>query len=250
MTTLPIKFEETRNVHEVAAIGLALSTIEAKVSEGNYNLKELGFWKLVAQARRKPKLAEKFGEQIARIDIAAHKANWISVPLWLGHAVEILVTIFGTWLLYIALIYEGSSVKSAALVGAAFWLSFSLHPLTHYAVGRVLGINFKYYFLHGLYIFFRSPGKKWWKLEPSLKVDYASYLRASPRSRAIMHASGAVVTKLTILLVLLLGIKFNVSMQGIIATAAMLALYILTDLLYSTKSADWSKVKRELKYLF
>lgn len=76
MTTLPIKFEETRNVHEVAVIGLVLSIIEAKVSEGNYNLKELGFWKLVAQVRRKPELAEEFGEQIARIDIAAHKASW------------------------------------------------------------------------------------------------------------------------------------------------------------------------------
>ncbi len=230
--------------------GLAVDIIEAKVAEGDYNLKELGFWKIVAQVRRNPKLAEEFGEQIARIDIAAHKASWISVPLWLGHVIEILVTLFGLWLLYLALYHSISSIRSAALVGATFFLSFSLHPLTHYAVGRVLGINFKYYFLHGLYIFFRSPGKKWWKLEPSLKVGYASYLRASPKSRVVMHASGAVVTKLTILLVLLFGIKFNAPVQGIIATAAMLALYIATDILYSTKSADWSKVKRELRYIF
>lgn len=229
--------------------GLVLSIIEARVSGGDYNLKELGFWKIVAQVRRNPKLAEEFGEQIARIDIAAHKANWISVPLWLGHVIEILVTLFGLWLLYLALYNSSSSARGMALVGAAFFLSFSLHPLTHYVVGRVLGINFKYYFLHGLYIFFRSPGKKWWKLEPSLKVDYASYLRASPKARVLMHASGAVVTKLTILLVLLLGVKFNAPVRGIIATVAMLALYMLTDLLYSTKSADWSKVKRELKYL-
>lgn len=233
-------------MHEIE---LALNMIEAKVSAGSYNLKELGFWKLVAQVRRKPELAEKFGEQIARIDIAAHKVNWISVPLWLGHTVEILVTFFGAWLLYIAL-YHSSSMRSPALVGAAFFLSFSLHPLTHYAVGRMLGINFRYYFLHGLYIFFRSPGKKWWKLEPSLKVDYASYLRASPKSRVAMHASGAVVTKLIILVVLLLGVKFNAPAQGVIATAAMLALYIATDILYSTKSADWSKVRRELRYIF
>ena len=42
-------------------------------------------------------------------------------------------------------------------------------------------------------------------MQPGLKTDYATYLRTPPAARAVMHAAGAVASKLAPLLVLLLG---------------------------------------------
>ena len=60
----------------------------------------------------------------------------------------------------------------------------SLHSPTHWAVGRAIGIDFTDYFIGG------PPPPR-----PGLKSDYATYLRADPDSRAWMHASGAIMTK-------------------------------------------------------
>jgi hypothetical protein len=123
---------------------------------------------------------------------------------------------------------------------------------THYIVGRLVGIRFAYWFPHGIYVFFRSPGKKLWKIEPSLKIDYNSYLRASPMARIVMHASGAIVTKITVGAIALIAILFNAPLWAIILLIANFAIYIGTDV-YSFFSprimADWRRVRREWSYL-
>ena len=59
------------------------------------------------------------------------------------------------------------------------------HGLTHLAVGTLMGMRFTHWFVGKL----TQP-------QPGVKLDYATYLRAPATSRAWMHASGAIVTKL------------------------------------------------------
>jgi hypothetical protein len=103
-------------------------------------------------------------------------------------------------------------------------------------VGLAFGIRPTGYFLKGA----TAP--------PGLKVDYASYLRASAERRAWMHASGAIASKVVPFLVLAL-----VAIVGIDAPSwTIVVLWIIgigqlvTDLLFSTKRSDWKKVRREL----
>ena len=70
------------------------------------------------------------------------------------------------------------------IAAGAIW-AISVHAPTHWLVGTIVGIRWTDYFLGG-----SLPPR------PGLKSDYGSYLRADPDSRAWMHASGAIATKL------------------------------------------------------
>jgi hypothetical protein len=82
--------------------------------------------------------------------------------------------------------------------------------------------------------------------QPGVKIEYASYLRASPRRRAWMHASGAIVTKLIPLAVL------PVVVAGVLpgwvgwALVALFLVMVVTDVLWSTRASDWRKFRREM----
>ena len=70
------------------------------------------------------------------------------------------------------------------IAAGAIW-TVAFHCPTHWLVGYLVSIRFTDYFVGG------PPPPR-----PGLKSDYASYLRADPGSRAWMHASGAIATKL------------------------------------------------------
>jgi hypothetical protein len=80
-----------------------------------------------------------------------------------------------------------------------------------------------------------------------VKTDYASYLRASPVARAWMHGSGAVATKLAPFLALAFWPATGAPAWAALALAALGIFQIVTDVLLSTKSSDWKKVRRELR---
>jgi hypothetical protein len=129
------------------------------------------------------------------------------------------------------------------VVGAAAGLAGSVHGPAHWVAGRLAGIRFLAYYLDGPL-----------RIQPGLKVEYASYLRASPRGRAIMHAAGALATKVAPFAVFApayirharLGYELLPS-WSLWAVLALGAFQIVTDIAWSTKFSDWKKVRREMR---
>lgn len=163
-----------------------LDRIEEAVLKGDYS-DSASFWKIVTKVKKEPELTFKFAEQIGRIDQAIFRARApITVPLKLGHLIEVALTLFFIFVLY-HLISSGV-YPGAALIAGTFAIMATIHPLAHYIVGRIFGIKFTFYFPNGPAL-----------IEPTIKTDYATYLKAPPKNRAVMHAAGPIVSTLVII---------------------------------------------------
>lgn len=216
----------------------ALGKIEGEVAKGNYDLKGLGFWRLVGEVGRDPGLTDRFVERIARVDRLAFErwANFgLTAPVWLGNLLELAGALIGLGILLSAMAEEGNIQGIGLVIGTGI-LMVTLHPLAHYAVGRALGITFTHYFLDG-------PAK----VQPSVKTDYATYLMAAPLRRAAMHAAGALATKLVPILVLAKAVLLKAPGWSILVLVAISLVVIATDILFSTKVGDWKRVLREVR---
>jgi hypothetical protein len=231
-----------------------LARIEAAVDGGETDVSKLGFWKLVRQIKADPMLSAHWADQVGRIDRKLFEARVRpKFPVWFGNLVLTLGTVaFLVMPVYAGLLADGwfgSSGPSSGeqtwggilLLASALGLSASIHDLGHWLVGRVVGIRFIHYFLNG-------PTK----VQPGLKTDYATYLRTAPEARAVMHASGAVASKIAPFLVLLIGaipVEWDPSAYPAWAVWAVLGfgvLQVITDLTFSAQRSDWARVRREL----
>ncbi len=165
-------------------VGATLDEAERAVSAGS-PVGPSGFWKAVEAVKRDPDLTEQFADRIARIDRAAFK-TWvlIAVPIWLGNVLIIGATLIGLVLVGWSYYLEGAGSAVVFLLGFGIIL-VTTHGLTHLVVGTLMGMRFTHWFIGKL----TQP-------QPGVKLDYATYLRAPATSRAWMHASGAIVTKL------------------------------------------------------
>lgn len=221
---------------EASRIESVLAEAE-RVVAGGESPGPAGFWRVVREVKSNPALTDAYAERIGRIDRAAFK-NWalITVPLWLGN-----VLVVGALLVGLALV--GWSYTLAGLRAVvAFYLGFgavlvATHGLGHLVVGSLLGMRFTHWFVGSL----DRP-------QPGVKVDYSTYLRSPPRARAWMHASGALVTK--VMPFAFLGAAF---FAGLPAWSLWLLVLlgvgmIVTDVLWSTKSSDWKKFRREMAF--
>ena len=225
----------TASQHDRSAIEPELDRIEAAVAAGTTDLRSLGFWKLVQQVKLDRALVDEHADQIGRIDTAAFRAGVrLRAPVWLGNALLVAGTIGGALAVGAAFSWQTSLWKGLALVAAGVIWSVSLHSPTHWLVGYMIGIRWTDYFLGG------PPPPR-----PGLKSDYATYLRADPDSRAWMHASGAVATKLAPFLALAWWPASGAPWWAAAVLAALGVLQIVTDVLFSTKSSDWKKFRRE-----
>ena len=205
------------------------------MAAGTTDLRSLGFWKLVQQVKLDRALIDEHADQIGRIDTAAFRAGVrLRAPVWLGNALLVAGTMVGALAVGAAFVWQTPLWKGLALVAAGVIWSVSLHSPTHWLVGYMVGIRWTDYFLGG------PPPPR-----PGLKSDYATYLRADPDSRAWMHASGAVATKLAPFLALVWWPASGAPWWAAAALAALGALQIVTDVAFSTKSSDWKKFRRE-----
>jgi len=213
-------------------IDRALARAEAALDDGS-GLAGTGFWKAVDAVRRDRSLADTYGDRIARIDRRAFEQGVnLSVPLGLGLVALTGATGVGVVSVDLASRWMGLRAVVAFLIGTGALL-VGTHSLTHFIVGRLLRIRFTHVFLGG------PPPPR-----PGVKTDYASYLRATSRQRAAMHASGAVVTK--IVPFALAPIAWTVSTWLFWFSIALGVIQIITDVAISTKVSDWKKEKREL----
>jgi hypothetical protein len=235
-------------------IDAALERAERTLAEGR-GLEGTGFWRAGGAGRRDPTRVDRYAERIAVIDRDAFVRNVKArVPLVPGLFALAATTAFGIvavipavragvrtrpvmWLRYdggFDLYHRPGFVPITFLIGFVALL-LGTHSLTHWIVGRLVGIRFTHVFLGG------PPPPR-----PGVKTDYASYLRASPRARSVMHASGAVVTKIVPFALLSVSLRFYSQWPWL--TWILLAVgvvQIVTDVTLSTKVSDWKKARRE-----
>jgi hypothetical protein len=230
-----VEVRATASQRDRGAIGPELDRIEAAVATGTADLRSLGFWKLVQQVKLDRALVDEHADQIGRIDTAAFRAGVrLRAPVWLGNTLLVTATIVGALALGAAFTWQTAIWKGLALVAAGAIWSVSLHSPTHWLVGYMVGIRWTDYFLGG------PPPPR-----PGLKSDYGTYLRADPDSRAWMHASGALATKLAPFLALAWWPASGAPWWAAAVLAALGVLQIATDVTLSTKSSDWKKFRRE-----
>ena len=235
---------------EIEDYQVAFDRIEREVEEGRADLSALGFWRLVRRVKRDPALARHWAEEVGRIDRVAFQ-RWVRprFPVWLGNSVLLVGTVVLVAFVPVAtaLARDAASpepvLPGLMLLAAAGGLSVTLHDPAHWVVGRLAGIRFTSYFFDGPL-----------RIQPGIKVDYGSYLRASPGARAWMHASGAVASKIAPFAVFAAaylphrGADYDLfppwAMWGMLAIGVI---QIVTDVTFSRKKSDWKKVGRELR---
>jgi hypothetical protein len=215
----------------------AFARIEAAVRAGETDLRELGFWRLVAKVKRDPTLAAHWADTAGRIDRAAFESRFrLRFPVWFGNAALVGATVAGGVAVAVALETSSETVAGLALIFAAADWSTSVHGLAHWLVGRAAGIRFTSYFFGRLF----PP-------VPGLKTDYATYLRAQPGARAWMHASGAVASKIAPLVALAFWPATVAPVWAAAVIAAYVVVLLVVDVVFSVRYSDWKKVLRELR---
>jgi hypothetical protein len=215
-------------------IGPELDRIEAAVAAGDSDLKALGFWRIVARVKPDRVLVGRYADQIGRIDTATFRSGVrFRVPVWAGNTLLIAATLGGLAAAILAHIASSTTLSGLLLLGAGGVWTVSLHSPTHWFVGHLAGIRFKDYFLGQPLPY------------PGLKSDYSTYLRADAASRAWMHASGAIATKLAPLHALAFWPGTGAPWWSAAGLVAICALSIATDIAFSVTSGDWKKFRRE-----
>lgn len=197
-----------------------------------------GFWPAVSQVKRDPELIAAFADRIAAVDREAHRRWAFAIfPMraaTLSAALAALAGLAATAGAY----YIDEPWNGLLLLAGTGVLLVSTHGLAHLAVGRAAGIRFICWFIGTL----RRP-------QPGVKTDYASYLAASPRRRAWMHASGAIVTKIIPFALLPAAAAAGVPGWTMWLLVLVGAVGVVTDLVWSVRISDWKKFRREMSYV-
>jgi hypothetical protein len=212
----------------------ALDSIGAGVTAGATDLAALGFWRLVAVIKRDPVMVIELADQVGAIDRAAFRARVrVRLPVWAGTALMVLVVLAGVAAIALATVWNGTVAGLALVVAAAAW-SVGVHSPAHQVYAWFVGLRVTDYFLGG------PPPPR-----PGVKTDYASYLRIEPSRRAWFHASGAIATKVAPFVALALSPLTNAPGWAVAVTAAIGVVQIVTDVVFSTRTSDWKKFRRE-----
>ena len=222
---------------ERTEIEVRLDRAEAAVAEGA-GLSGTGFWSAVGAVKRDPSLVGEYAARIADIDRRAFEA-WalFTVPAGLGTAVMVVGTLIGLGIVWAA--YGATELWAGLFLLAGTGITLvTTHGLAHLVVGRVVGMRFTHWFVGKL----SRP-------QPGVKVDYATYLATPARSRAWMHASGALVTKAIPFLALGPAFVIGVSWWVTVLLIVVGVVQIVTDVLWSTRASDWKKYRREMQYV-
>jgi hypothetical protein len=219
-----------------AGITETLRIAEEAVKEGD-PLGPTGFWKAVAAVKADPAMIEAHADRIGVIDSTAFR-SWapMTVPLWIGNLVMAGGALLGLALITWAYTLQGNAAAVSFLLGFGALL-VTTHSLGHLVVGTLLGIRFTRWFIGTI-------GRP----QPGVKLDYASYLRAPAQSRAWMHASGAIVTKLVPFALIGAALASAVPAWVVWVLVVVGIGQILTDVLWSTKASDWKKYRREMRF--
>lgn len=176
-----------------------------------------------------------------------------TISLKTGHLIEVSGITLGISTLYISNIFELYYLKIFFLSISWFCFLYFTHCLTHYIVGYILKIKFKYYFI-GEANFVSHLSKKddqnnILKKLPVLgvKIDRQSLIQVKPIYRMIMFQSGALASMIFPLIVPIYSMK-NSSILISIPFFIISIMNIAFDMYYSPKIGDFKKAKKWLIY--
>jgi hypothetical protein len=222
---------------EPTSIEEALTAAETALARGE-GLSGTGFWKAVAEVKAEPGLVDRYAGRIAAIDREAFE-SWVlfKVSLAVGTALMVVATLLGLILIALTYYTEGDLVTVVLFYLGMGVLLVTTHGLGHLVVGRLVGIDFTHWFIGTIV-----------RPQPGVKVDYSSYLRTPAMARAWMHASGAIVTKVIPVLLLGAAVAAGLPSWAIWGLVVISVATIATDVLWSTKSSDWMKFRRERRF--
>jgi hypothetical protein len=219
------------------AIERILQHCEQELGAGRApDLRALGFWRAVAAVKRRRELVDRYATRVSAIDRAVFRRRVrVAFPVTIG-VIALDIGLFSGLLLLGVAIGVAHPWREIVVLIAAGALDTTTHGLAHLAVGTFLGIEFTDWFVD-------VPKRP----QPGFKIDYASYLRASARRRAWMHAAGAIATKLTPFLVIPYAVAIGAETWALLLLLAVGILQILTDALFSVRASDWKKFRREMR---
>jgi hypothetical protein len=166
------------------------------------------------------------------------------IPLAAGNLVESVGMLLGFFLILLAPGARPVSLSFLLYLVAWFCMLFFPHCLTHYVVGRLLGVKFRFYTLTKSSVsklgnpLFEILASK--ALVLSLKVDRESLRSVSGRRLAVMFASGAVASMSLPFLVPFASLQ-NLPILYSFSLFALSAANLAFDLYYSPKAGDISR---------
>ncbi|HYR92827.1 MAG TPA: hypothetical protein VEP48_01380 [Methylomirabilota bacterium] len=217
-------------------IEAALAAAERELAaDRSPDLAAMGFWRAVTAVKKRRDLVDNYAERIARIDRAVFRRRVsLLLPASVGVVLLSLAAAVGLVVLVVAPSLDHPLRDLAVLVGMGALL-VATHDLAHLVTGALWGMHFTDWFI-------KPPMP-----QPGLKLDYASYLRATPRQRAWMHASGAIVSKIVPFAVVPYALAIGCDTWCVASLLAVGAASIVTDVLFSVRASDWKKFRREMK---
>ncbi len=199
-------------------VGRVLRDIERKIAEQGYSAAGAEFWRLVREVKKDPALAEKYAGRIGAIDQGIFRERTLfTVPYPLGNLLAAAGIALSFWLIFYGARGDGAYPLLFA-AASALLLSTSVHPVAHIAAGRLSGMRFTFYFLDGPI-----------KVEPTVKVDYGTYLRAAPSQRMIMHLAGPIATVLSPLALMLVSISLGYAFDVIYLLLGISLFFLATE---------------------
>lgn len=194
----------------------------------NYNGK--AFWAIINRVKKDRISDDELLKQIETTSLRRFMEKVrLKFSVLIGNLMEFMVMIAAIILAF----QVGSDLM---LYVSALLLMTTLHPLSHYLAGSFLGIRFTHYYLNG-------PAK----IEPTLRIDYSSYLKISGKKRAVMHASGVIGTVLSPLIPVMIALNKGASGAAMNLFILFLVL-IVFELLTSTRIGDLMRARREYRY--
>lgn len=177
--------------------------------------------------------------------------NRSKIPLWLGNSIEVAGLLFGFLSLYLVEFTPNPIQKFLFLLVSWFCFWFFSHCLAHFVVGKILGVNFLYYFLGpSALVKLNLPVASFFlRRFPVLgiKIDRRSLRNVSRWKRALVFASGAFASMISPTITLFYSLNLEIWISGFIIfiTAANIAF----TLYFSTKVGDLRKAMREVEIL-
>lgn len=196
-----------------------------KLIEKEYNGKD--FRDIINKVKKDKVNDDELLRQIETISCKRFNKNVsLTLPIAAGNFLELFASIAAIILPFI--VNGDIFIYASALI-----LMATLHPLSHYAAGWLCRISFTHYYLNG-------PAR----IEPTMRIDQISYLKASGGKRAFMHLTGVIGTLAAPIIAALIALD-----MGAVGAAWNLFYFflmlIIFELLTSTKIGDLMKAKRE-----
>lgn len=204
--------------------------LKAQLKQLETNYDGDSFWNVVRRVKKERINDEELLNIIEKISIQRFRKNVsFTIDPLAGNLSGIIITIAA-----IVLVFRINS--EWMLYVSALILMATLHPLSHYMTGSLAGIRFTHYYLDG-------PAR----IEPTLRIDYSSYLKASGVRRSLMHVSGVIGTVAAPLVMALIALSRDADSAAFNLVLLFLGL-IVFEMLTSAKVGDLMRAKREYGY--